>query len=98
MNHVATLTYTDETGERPFEETLNLDLDQYKAMQFIKKGTVHDLYKQLEAMNKVMGKWGWRLGNGLIALTPEESRQEEDRMVKEMEERRRQREATSSEG
>lgn len=94
MNHIATLIYTDETGERRFKETLNLDLDQYKAMQFIKEGTVHDLYKQLQAINKTMEKWGWRSGNGLITMTPEMSRQEEDRMVEERQKRHHRREGS----
>ncbi len=93
MTYLATVTYTDETGKRPFKETLNLDLDQYMNMQFVQKRGVHDLYKQLESIRKVMEKWGWGTGKGLIAMTPEEARKESNRMVEAMRERQRQREA-----
>jgi hypothetical protein len=88
MNHVATVRYTDEKGKREFEETSNLDLDQYMHMHTVTKRGLHDIYEQLEKIRRVMEKWGWGGGRGLVAMTPEEGRKESDRMVAEMEERR----------
>jgi len=89
MTYEATVTYTDETGERSFRETLNLDLDQYMNMRFVQKRGVHDLYKQLESIRKVMEGWGWGSGQGLVAMTPAEARRETERIVQEMQDRRR---------
>lgn len=89
MNHVATVEYTDEKGKRPFKETYNLDLDQYMNMQFVTKRGLHDIYEQLEKIRKMFEKWGWGGGRGLVVMTPREGREESDRMVAEMEERRR---------
>ncbi|MBS1878620.1 MAG: hypothetical protein JST31_03810 [Actinobacteria bacterium] len=94
MNHLATVTYADETGERPFRETVNLDLDQYMNMKFIQKRGIHDVHRQLESIGKIFEKWGWGNGQGLIAMTPEEARRENNRIMEEMRERQRQREST----
>lgn len=93
MNHVATVTYADETGRRHFKETLNLDLDQYMNMKFIQKRGVHDVYKELEQLRKILEKWTSGTGRGLLALSLDESRAETERRYAAMEERERQREA-----
>jgi hypothetical protein len=92
MNHVATVVYTDETGKRPFKERLDLDLGQYMNMKFVQRRGVHDLHQQLEAIHKTIENWGHDQ-HGLIAMTPEEARQEDDRVLQEIRERKRQREA-----
>jgi hypothetical protein len=89
MNHKATVRYADEKRKRHFTETYDLDLDQYMNMQFVTKRGLHDIYEQLEKTRRVMEKWGWGGGRGLVAMTPEEGRKEGDRVVAEMEERRR---------
>lgn len=89
MNHLATVEYTDEKGKRRFRETCNLDLDQYMNMQFVTKRGLHDIYEQLERIRKVFEKWGWSGGRGLVAMTPEQGREESDRMRAAIEERRR---------
>lgn len=86
MNYVATLTYTDQDRKRPFEERLNLDLEQYEAIRFIKKKTLGDLTEQVEAVAKLLAKWNSNIGCGLIAMTPDQARQEEGRILEEMEE------------
>lgn len=89
MNHKATVRYADEKRKRRFIETYDLDLDQYMNMQFVTKRGLHDVYEQLEKIRRVMEKWGWGGGRGLVAMTPEEGRQESDRMLAEMEEHQR---------
>jgi len=97
MTHTATVKYADEKRKRHFTETYDLDLDQYMNMQFVTKRGLHDVYEQLEKTRKVMEKWGRSGGRGLVAMTPEEARQESDRMVAEMEERRQRHEAADEE-
>ena len=96
MNHVATVEYTDEKRKRPFKDTYDLDLDQYMNMQFVTKRGLHDIYEQLEKIRKVFEKWGWGGGRGVVVMTPEEGRAESDRVVAEMEERRRRNEQSGS--
>jgi hypothetical protein len=92
MNYVARVRYTDEKRKRSFNETLNLDMDQYMHMHTVTRHGLHDIHGQLERIRKVFEKWGWSSGRGLVAMTPEESRQESQRMIEAMEERERQRE------
>jgi hypothetical protein len=89
MNHRATVRYADEKRKRHFTETYDLDLDQYMHMQFVTKRGLHDIYDQLEKIRRVMEKWGWSGGRGLVAMTPEEGRKESEQMRAAMEERRR---------
>lgn len=96
MNHRATVRYADEKRKRHFTETYDLDLDQYMNMQFVTKHGLDDIHKQLEKIRTVMEKWGWGGGHGLIAMTPEEGRKENDRIVAAMEERRRKSEDAES--
>lgn len=41
---------------------------------------------QLEALNQTVAKWSANLGRGIIAMSKEEAREEEDRIVAELEE------------
>lgn len=88
-NYIAKVSYTDEKRKRHFEETLNLDLDQYMEIQTVTRHGLHDVYGQLDKIRKVLEKWSWNGGSGLIAMTPSESREESARMREAMEERRR---------
>ncbi len=92
MNYVARVRYSDEKGKRLFDETLNLDMDQYMHMHTVTRHGLHDIHGQLEKIRKVFEKWGWSGGRGLVAMSPEESRQEGERMMALMKERERQRE------
>lgn len=93
MNHTARVRYSDEKRKRSFDETLNLDLDQYMHINTVTRHGLHDIYGQLEKIRKIFEKWGRSGGRGLVAMTPEESRQESQRMIEEMEKRERQRES-----
>ncbi len=95
MTYTARVQYTDETGRRLFDETVDLDLDLYMHLSEITRQGVHDIHKRLEEIRDVFKKWSWNLPGGLIAMTPEEARRESDRIVAEMEEREREGEATS---
>jgi hypothetical protein len=85
MNHVATVTYTDEKGKRSFREKMNLDLDQYMHMHFVTRRGLHDIYEQLDQMRRVMEKWSWSGGHGLLTLSPEVGRKENERRMAEIE-------------
>lgn len=87
MSYVATVTYTDEKGKRDFKETMNLDLDLYMDISEVTRYGIHDVHQQLEKIRRVFEKWGWGSGRGLVAMTPEESRRESQRIIEAMEER-----------
>lgn len=92
MTYTATVQYADEKRKRSFTDTYDLDLDQYMNMQFVTNHGVDDIYEEMKRMRKVMEKWGWSGGKGLVTMSPDESRQEGERMRQAMEERKRQRE------
>lgn len=90
MNHTVRVRYKDEKGKRSFDETLNLDMDQYMNMNTVTRHGLHDIHNELEKARKVLEKWGWGGGRGLVTMTPEESREESERVIEAMEERQRQ--------
>lgn len=87
----------DERLKRDFCETLNLDLDQYIHIHTITNHGLHDIHERLEKIRKVLEKWSWNGGSGLIAMTPEESRDESARIRRAMEERRQHQEERQAE-
>lgn len=93
MTHTARVQYTDETGRRHFDETIDLDLDLYMHLSEITQQGVHDVHKRLEEIRDIFKKWSWSLPGGLISMTPEEARRESDLIVAEMKEREREDEA-----
>ena len=58
MNYVARVRYSDERGKRSFDETLNLDMDQYMHISTVTRHDLHDIHGQLERIRKVIEKWG----------------------------------------
>lgn len=93
MNHTARVRYWDEKRKRSFDETLDLDLDQYMHINTVTRHGLHDIYGQLEKIRKVFEKWTSGTGRGMLAMNPEDSRAESKRQLEAMEERERQREA-----
>lgn len=89
MNHTARVRYTDERGKRAFEETLNLDMDQYMHMNTVTRRGIHDVHKQLEAIQKTLKGWSANLGRGMVAMSHAEEKAREDEIVNRMEERER---------
>jgi hypothetical protein len=93
MNYVATVTYTDEKGKRPFKETMNLDLDLYMDMTEVTRHGEHEIHERLKEIRDVFKKWTSGTGSGVLALSPDEARAENERRRAVMEERERKREA-----
>ncbi len=93
MNYVATVTYTDEKGKRPFKEMMNLDLDLYMDMTEVTRHGEHEIHERLKEIREIFKKWTSGTGSGILALSLKESREEGDRRRVRMEERERQREA-----
>jgi hypothetical protein len=96
MNYKARVSYSDEKRKRTFNEALNLDLDQYMHINTITQHGLHDIHEQLERLRKILEKWTSGTGSGLLALTLEESRAENERRYAVREERQKQREARES--
>jgi hypothetical protein len=92
MNYSAALTYWDAKRKRRFDEELNLDLDLFMNLETINRAGLHEIHKQLEQIQGLIKKWSSGTGGGLVAMSLEESRAEEDRIVAEIRERREQKE------
>lgn len=79
------ISYADEKGRRRFEETLDLDIGLYRDLGSLVRYDVHDVKKSLDKIRKEMHRWtaGTR---GLLTLSPEERRAENERQMRELEE------------
>lgn len=98
MNYTARVRYSDERRKRSFDETLNLDLDQYMEIRTVTRRGLHDIHKQLEQLRKILEKWTSGTGSGLLALSLEESRNESERQLAAMRDRQEQREEQEADG
>ena len=67
--YAVTVAYTDQSGKRRYKETIDLDFGLYWDRPTVSRRDVHDLYKQLEAIAKEIGKWRPNLGRGILAVT-----------------------------
>jgi hypothetical protein len=85
--------YTDEKRKRSFDETLNLDLDQYMHINTVTRHGAHDIHERLKEIRDIFKKWASGTGKGMLALSLEESRAEGQRQLKMMKARERQHEA-----
>jgi hypothetical protein len=94
--YAVTARYTDETGDRPFEEKLDLDLGVYWNLIRVERRGQHDIHERLKDIRNEMRKWtaGTR---GLLRLSPDENRAEEERIMRLLEEKRVEREQVSGE-
>jgi len=88
--------YTDQDRRRPYEETMDLDLDVYWNLTTVDRKGIHDIHKRLTEMRDVLKKWTSANG-ALRAVSIEEDRAESERRLKVAEERRRTREAETGE-
>lgn len=89
LTHRAKVTYTDEDGGRKFDDEFVLDLELYRYLSTVTRHTIHDLYKQIEQLNKTLKGWSANIGRGMVAMSYEEAKAREDEIVKGMEERER---------
>jgi hypothetical protein len=69
--YAVTARYSDETGDRPFEEKLDLDLGVYWNLIRVERRGPHDIHERLNDIRNEMRKWtaGTR---GLLRLSPGE--------------------------
>jgi hypothetical protein len=65
-----TVSYTDQTARREYEEKIDLDFGLYWNRPTVTRRDLHDLHKQLEAIAKEIRRWRPNLGRGLLAVTP----------------------------
>lgn len=93
----ATVSYRDESGRRQFSEALSLDLAIYKSFTYLVRHDIHDIHKVLKEMQKEMKKWtaGSR---GVLAMSPEQRRDEQERARQAREEFHRLQEQSEAEG
>ena len=91
------VSYADEKGRRRFEETLDLDIGIYRNLGSLVRYGVHDLKGSLDKIQKEMHRWtaGTR---GLLTLSPEERRAENERLMQQREEQRSARDEGASDG
>jgi hypothetical protein len=94
--YAVVVRYSDETGRR-FEERLDLDLAVYWNLTTVERRDVHDIHQRLKEMLAEMKKWRAGTGRGLLHLSPEEVRGENERTRRYLEERRTERDASLEE-
>lgn len=97
MNHTARVRYWDEKRKRPFDETLILDMGQYMHMHTVTRHGIHDIHKQLDAIQKTLKGWSANLGRGMVSMSYEEAKARENEIVNGMEEREREDEEAAGE-
>lgn len=90
--YAATITYSDETGRRRFEEKIDLDLEQYMHLHFASRDEIHDVHARLKEIRDIFRKWAWSGGNGLLTISRQEADIRNERRLAEIEEEKRGRE------
>lgn len=76
--YTVTVSYTDPTGKRTFEEPSTIDLGIYHDFLYRDETDLKDVVKELKAVSKTMKSWSYSLG-GIKILSPDEARAESDR-------------------
>lgn len=90
--YAATITYSDETGRRRFEEKIDLDLEQYMHLHFASRDEIHDVHARLKEIRDIFRKWAWSGGNSLLTISRQEADARNERRLAEIEEEKRGRE------
>ena len=89
MVYEAVVSYIDETrvrrGDKPYRESYTLDLEIFHNLMEIVRKDSNDVHKQLENMNRTFSKWS-RSGGGLLAYSGAESKAENERLNRELQE------------
>lgn len=73
MVYTATLNYTDETGKRTFEESMDLDIGQYMHLHYTDRKDIHDVHARLKEIGATLSKWTWSGGRGLQTISRAEA-------------------------
>jgi hypothetical protein len=84
--YAVTAQYSDETSRRQFQEKLDLDLGVYWNLIRVQRRGEHDIHERLKDIRDELRKWtsGTR---GLLRLSPDENRTEQERIMRHFEER-----------
>jgi hypothetical protein len=90
--HTVEVTYTGERGKR-YRDVLDLDLDMYLGMRFIRRHTIHDVHKQLENIASILEDFK-ASGGGVLTMTPEAVDKRDEERQQAVEEWQRQRAAS----
>jgi hypothetical protein len=70
----AGVTYTDETGRRSFDESMDLDIGQYMHLHFADRQDIHDVHERLKEIRDIFRKWSWSGGgSGLLTISRAEA-------------------------
>ena len=78
--------YSDQDGRRHFEEATDLDLGIYWGLMRVDRKGLHDVHERLKEMRDVFRKWTASTG-AVRHISPGELRQENERRLREYEER-----------
>jgi hypothetical protein len=76
----ARVRYTDETGKRPFDERMHLDLGIYWNLTQIERYGIHDVHERLKDIRNELKKWT-ATGGGLLRLSPEDLTARNERLL-----------------
>jgi hypothetical protein len=82
------VAYCDDTLARDFNEQIDLDLGVYRNLGYIDEKGVGDLHDRLKDIAGTMKEWRAGGGRGLLVLTPDQNRAENERQAAAREERR----------
>lgn len=69
-SYEVTVSYRGPSGDRRYEETMDLDFGLYWNRLSVTVHDVHDLHKELEGIHREMAKWTANVGGGLLQVTP----------------------------
>jgi hypothetical protein len=78
----ARIQYTDDTGKRPFDERMNLDLGVYWNLTFVERHGIHDVHARLKEIRDIFKKWTASPSGGLLRLSPDEAAEREERVLR----------------
>jgi hypothetical protein len=81
----AEVRYTDETGKRPFQERMDIDLEQYMHLHYVDRQDLHDVHARLKEIRDVFKGWGWNGGGGLLTITQREADEKNEQHLAELE-------------
>lgn len=94
--YAVTVRYSDQTGKRNFEESMDLDFGLYWNRLSVTLYDIHDVHKQLSAIADELAKWTATPGGGILEVTPKDMRDRQAATEKQLEEYRAEQESEGS--